>query len=322
MHPKRPSNDTIKEWESLSEWADIIDFRYWKSAVMLLAMFPKARRKPSILCHYNPYDLVKETWDGFDLVTVCNETMQAKYPRGTLIPLAIELNKFKYNKDYTEDKVIGMSVSRIESNKGVEEVAVACKELGYKFLLVGRVSSPEYLHNIANKVGDTLDFREDIDEKGLVDAYKEMAIIVCNSVDNYESGTLPILEAMASGVPVLTRDVCHVPDIANGKNMVVRKGDKEDVKDLKEELEALMISKMRRNNIREAGWQTVKNMDERRVAISYEKIWYNILHKEPLVSVIVPTANRPEVLVDCLASILKQDYPSKEIVVVDDGNDR
>lgn len=39
----------------------------------------------------------------------------------------------------------------------------------------------------------------------------------------------------------------------------------------------------------------------------------------PLVSVIVPTYNRPEMLEGCLRSILDQTYPNVEIIVVNDG---
>jgi GT2 family glycosyltransferase len=39
----------------------------------------------------------------------------------------------------------------------------------------------------------------------------------------------------------------------------------------------------------------------------------------PMVSVVVPTRDRPEMVVDCLASILRQDYPRVEVVVVDNA---
>src|SRR3990167_8881192 len=322
VHPKRPSNETLHEWQKLAVWADILDFRYWKNALMLLSMFPEARDKPKLLCHYNPYDLNKENWDGFDIVTVCNQTMQAIYPRGTYVPLAINLQRFKFNDNYTTEKVVGMSVSRIEGKKGVEEVAEVCRELGYKFLLIGRVSEPICMKNITIKAGNYLDFREDITDEQLVEAYKEMAVLVVNSEDNYESGPLPLLEAMATGVPVLTREIGHVPEFNNGKNMVVRKGAKGDVEDLKTELHDLMESEIRKKSIREAAWETVKNVEERRIAITYDKLWHKILGKgSPTISIIVPTANRPEVLIECLAAIIEQDYPDKEIVVIDDGVD-
>lgn len=41
---------------------------------------------------------------------------------------------------------------------------------------------------------------------------------------------------------------------------------------------------------------------------------------QPFVSVVVPTANRPAVLADCIDSLSAQDYPSYEVVVVDNGS--
>jgi O-antigen biosynthesis protein len=45
------------------------------------------------------------------------------------------------------------------------------------------------------------------------------------------------------------------------------------------------------------------------------------LPREPLVSVIVPTRNRPAMLRDALQSILNQTYQNREIVVVNDGGE-
>lgn len=39
-----------------------------------------------------------------------------------------------------------------------------------------------------------------------------------------------------------------------------------------------------------------------------------------LVSVIIPTFNRPQMLCEAIESVLSQDYPQKEVIVVDDGS--
>jgi glycosyltransferase involved in cell wall biosynthesis len=43
--------------------------------------------------------------------------------------------------------------------------------------------------------------------------------------------------------------------------------------------------------------------------------------ERPLVSVIIPTWQRHDLLVDCLANIREQSYPNVEVVVVSDGQD-
>ena len=44
------------------------------------------------------------------------------------------------------------------------------------------------------------------------------------------------------------------------------------------------------------------------------------MNKQPVVSVVVPTYNRKELLEGCIDSLLKQSYPKYEIIVVDDGS--
>jgi glycosyltransferase involved in cell wall biosynthesis len=39
----------------------------------------------------------------------------------------------------------------------------------------------------------------------------------------------------------------------------------------------------------------------------------------PLVSVIIPTHNRPELLMRAVANVARQTYPSLEVIVVNDG---
>jgi glycosyltransferase involved in cell wall biosynthesis len=213
-----------------------------------------------------------------------------------------------------------MSVARIQGKKGVREVAQVCKELGYKFILVGRISQAEYMQQVL-RVNPETEFIENATEEQLLNAYYRSAIHVCNSVDGFESGTLPILEAMACGVPVLTRMIGHVPDLYNGKNMIIRVGITEDVEDLKIQLKQLMENRQLRENLREGAWETVKNRDDRRMALETQKLYY-MLYKPsvPLVSIIIPTKDRPEALAECLISAIRQEYPKFEVIIADSGD--
>lgn len=320
FHAKRYNEGDLKLCGQLMEKADLIDFEYWRGAEVLMREFPWLKDKKKILTHHNPYDLDKIDPKLFDAVVVDNKTQQENLPESILIPLAVDMDFFELNEDYNADgKVVGMVAFRIEGKKGIKEVAQACKELGYRFLLVGHVSRPDYMKELL-EIG--IDFREDVQDEELRLAYKEMTVLVCNSIDNFESGILPILEAMASGVPVLTRNVGHVPDIADGKNMVVRNGITEDIQDLKEELANLIDDKERRLIMREKGWQTVKEYNDYRRAKKFAGLYNNVMFPtQPLVSVVTATYNRKEQVLQIVGALEKQTYPNIELVVCDDNSD-
>lgn len=320
VHPKRNDPETLFEAQKLLTWCDLLHVMYWKSGEVLRTTFPvEFERKTKLLSFHNPYDLEKLEWDKYyDMKFAYNTEIQLKVAGTYLIPYGIDLGLFKFNPDYTEEKVVEMTVGRIESKKGILEVARACQKLGYKFLLVGRVSEPDYMKEIAQL--DCVEFLENVTDEELRDAYYRSAIHVCNSVDNFESGTLPIMEAMACGVPVLTRRIGQVPDLFNGNNMVVRDGAKDDMEDLESKLKEMMENRPVRERIREVGWESVKSRTHEIMARRINKLYYKLMGGDRWVSVIVPTFDRPDYLLKVLVGIENQTYQNIEVVVVDSGN--
>lgn len=322
VHPKRNDIETIAEAQKLMMWADIIDIHYWRSGQVLRTTFPtEFKAKPRILFHFNPYDVQSEENQYYDEIVVGNEEIHNRVPSTHLIPYCIDLDFFKFNPEYTQEKRVMMSVNRIEGKKGVLEVARVCKELGYKFTLVGRVSKADYMREVMVAGGNNIEFYENATDEILREVYYKSAIHVCNSVDAYESGTLPILEAMACGVPVLTRVIGHVPDLYSGSNMDVRVGAVDDIEDLKTHLQNLMESRDWRISMRDKGWETVKNRDARRMALEVQKLYYKLYKpNSKLVSIIIPTKDSPESFSECLLGAIEQDYQNLEIVVADSGD--
>lgn len=320
VHPKRPSQEQLDRFWEAYEWCDVWDAQYWKTAEKLREVFgPALKAKPSILTHHNPYDLSMKDWSDYTKVVVMNKTQQKVLPKALHIQHAVDLEFFKWNPDYTDRKTVIMVAQRIEGSKGIEPVARACKELGFKFVLVGEVSDEEYFLKV---MAHGITFMEKITDEELLDAYKNSAIHVCNSKDNFESGTLPILESMAVGVPVLTRNVGLVPDIYNEKNMLVREGQPDDYEELKSCLRQLMGDLNRRLEMREEAWHSVRNYNAERRARMHSSLYYQTFYKNPLVSVILPVYGRPELLAPMLKAIDEQDYPAIELVVVSDGDDQ
>jgi len=257
FHPKRPDPKEIQAVKELFVWADLIHIQYWKSGVKIRSMMPDLwNTKRKILTHYNPYNLHDEDWHDYIKLVVVNKTQHKELPSAKLIPLCTDVEFFKFNPNYTNDLVVNMTVNRIEGKKGVKEVAEACQELGYKFLLVGRPSDPKYVDSI--KKLSNVEFKQSVSEQELRNCYYRSAVHVCNSVPNFESGSLPVLEAMACGVPVISRNVGHIPDLNTGNNLILL--EKPKLNDgLKETLKRVMEDKQLRLNLREPGRKTAES---------------------------------------------------------------
>lgn len=322
VHPKRPDPEQLSKFEQAAASADIIDFHYFRSAMALLERYPWLSEKKLILNHYNPYSITESNWDQFDKVTAPNETirkdlikiMHNPAERLQYIPLATDPTFWQFNFDWVPTKRVIMVANRIEAKKGILEVAIACGDLGLTFVLVGSISDPNYFHDILQT--GNIEFHEKITDEELRDLYYKSAVHVCNSIDNFESGTMPILEAMQCGTPVLTRNVGHVPDLNNGENMVILESG--NVLEIQEKLESMLSDTKALENQRQKAWNTAKNFNMERRAYSFQRLYRSVMPGEA-VSIIVPVYDKPETIRACLNAIANQTYENIEVIVADDA---
>lgn len=282
FHPKKPDKKQISDLMEGWKWCDFVDMQYWKSGSKIREMFKGQNlweRKRKMLTHYNPYNLHEEDWSDYDKVIVVNKFQKSELPDAELIPLSIDTNFFKYSRYYTPDPVVHMAVNRIEGKKGVVEVAQACRELDYKFILVGRPSKPEYVKEVKAAGGSNIEYRQGVSDRQLRDSYYESAIHVCNSVDFFESGTMPILEAMSCGIPVLTRWVGHVPDLYEEDETCLRINHEKqnNVESIKEHLKDMMDGRNTRIKQRLAAEQVVKSRSNEIRAARYRKVYEEMI---------------------------------------------
>lgn len=346
VHPKRPSEEQLEQFEYWCKECDVIHFQYWKSAEMLMTRYPGLWKKPLILTHHNPYDIENVPLEHYDHHVVKNSYQLKKITELMkqrdlkipvhVVPHTVDFSLFSYEhiRERTphDQFTVGMVAARIESSKGIVPIAKACASLRFKFLLIGRISDREYFHTIQSVAGGWLEFRENIDDQSLAKAYKDMDLLVVNSKDDFESGPLPVLEAMASGTPVMSRKVGLVPDLmGNNRNIYIRMGDVYDLDDITLSLTHLFEKQSLRDELSENGWYSIKNRPHEIAARAYRQIYYDsmyrgrfatgeIQHGLPTVSVIIPTYNRADTLHSVITSVLVQEYPRLEIVVVDDSS--
>jgi glycosyltransferase involved in cell wall biosynthesis len=341
VHPKRPDAYQLANFERLAKDADVIDAQYYRTLYKLREIFPWLKDKKTILTHNNPYAIEEQEWNDVEINVGNNFGIEKRLGEITqttveYVPLCVDTDFWQFNPDWKfigktdhagkyhwnteaqKPKVL-MVANRIESKKGILEVAQACKELNLHFILVGAISDATYFSEVLRT--GIIEFHEKISDEKLKEIYYKSTIHVCNSADNFESGTMPILEAMLCGVPVLTRNVGHVPDLNNGENMVVREGAKEDIEDIKSHLSEMINDKSRLQTIRDKAWQSAKSRSFERRAYMYQKLYRQAQYPDQApVSIVVPVFDKPEIIRKCLNAIAEQTYKNIEVVVADDAN--
>jgi len=322
VHPKRPDAEQLARFERAAFDADIIDWQYFRTAEMLRAKYSWLAGKKNILTHNNPYSIKESNWNTYDVVVGNNKSITSDLKKLTqsrveYIPLAVDGQFWEFKREFDPKNQVIMVANRIESKKGILPVAIACAELNLKMVLVGAISDRDYFEAI--KATGVVEFHEQVSDLELRDLYHNSLLHVCNSKDNFESGTLPILESMFCGVPVLTRKVGHVPDIYNDENMLIIDHDNEDVVKLVDDIHNAISDKKKLIEMREKAWSSVKSRNFERRAFAYQKLYRSVLFDTEPVSVIVPITDTGDRTMETLNAIANQSYKNIEIIVADDS---
>jgi glycosyltransferase involved in cell wall biosynthesis len=309
---------------------DVVHFQYWNTAQKLIKLVPELRELKTILTHHNQKNLKSEDWNelGIDF-NVCHTQkakdllIEHKANNVSVIQHGINLKYFTYNPELpTHEKYFGY-VGRICPWKGMKEVAKAAREIGYPVLFMGKVDKVDYWNEIdgSDKANIHPHYMDCADSER-IEAYHDMSVYVGNSGDGREEGTLGLLEAMASGVPVVTTPSGEAMDICENEvnALVVPFGDYDA---LKKAMNRLMNDEELANRLRKNAWNTVKNMCEEKMALQYRRLYKDAYYgDEPLVSVIIPyTEERMEQLIELQKAYGNQTYKNIELILVEDSED-
>lgn len=303
---------------------DLWHAQYWNSAIQLYDVMPELRKIPKVLSHHNHYALREKSWDMFESVVIPTDfgfnILRENHKNVFKIPYGIDLDEFTYIDKLTEEKNIGY-IGRVVKWKNLKPICEVAKKLGVRVVGSGYIDDKGYWQSIDRS---NLEYygglgRDNMNEwQNKNKLYEKMLIFVAYSTGERETGTLPLLEAMARGIPVLTTNQGMARDFIQDRvNGIIF-----NEENFEERLKMLLGGKELRERIRQKAWRTVKNLTEQRMARNYAKVYYDTLFRgQKLISIIIPTCNRPEQLLESLCRIEKQNYKAKEVLVCDDGND-
>jgi glycosyltransferase involved in cell wall biosynthesis len=103
-----------------------------------------------------------------------------------------------------------------------------------------------------------------VPDQMLPDYYRNALMLAFPSL--HEGFGLPIIEGFASGVPVITSNLCSMPEIADGAALLV---DPYNVEDIVNKLEILLFDAKLCKTLINAGYERIKNFNWENVAKQY-----------------------------------------------------
>jgi glycosyltransferase involved in cell wall biosynthesis len=192
--------------------------------------------------------------------------------------VAMIKNKYKINKRYF------LSVGSLEPRKNLGRALVAFKALiemkkaDYQFVIAGGKGwKNEAFYNLIRKldIDEHLVFTGYVPEEDLPALYQGADVFVYPSL--YEGFGLPVIEAMASGVPVITSNTSSLPEVAGDAALLVRPT---EVFEIYEAMEALATRPELREELRDKGKNQSNLFSWEKTAYKTLEVYRDVFQKE------------------------------------------
>lgn len=154
-------------------------------------------------------------------------------------------------------------------NKNVERVAEALKGLRVRWWIVGPLRDEQ--RALLDGCGVAYEALGRLTDDALAEVYRQSDLLVFASL--FEGFGLPILEAQATGRPVVTSACSSMPEVAGDGALLVDPG---DVGSIRDAVERLMRDGGLRRLLIERGLENVERFRGNRVASLYEAVYKNM----------------------------------------------
>ena len=150
-----------------------------------------------------------------------------------------------------------LTVTRLDPQKYPDCLLRSIVHLDATLKIIGQGSRASYLHNLARELGvaDRVEFIEMVPNHEIHQHYHSADIFALAT--HYEGFCIPILEAMASGLPVVACDTEPIPEILGGTGVVVQK----DPSAFEQALKGLIDDPGRRTALAEAALKRAGALD-------------------------------------------------------------
>lgn len=179
--------------------------------------------------------------------------------------------------------------------------------------------SIEYLKNRLNNTSHKLEFIVNTTPEEIFELSKQY-----NSLFIYptlgETSSCVVVETILNNAAFLASDIPGIKELIKPQDQSKFLFKTGDYKDLADKIKKQLTS--RNKHIAELSFDMKENMNSwiESLTKSSKQAQQSISQQQPLVSIIVPTCDRPQLLLHALISLKKQSYSNIEIIVIDDNS--
>lgn len=156
------------------------------------------------------------------------------------------------------------------ANKNLERVAEAVKDMACHLRIVGKVSDEQV--TTLQQSGIDYSCVSNISDEEIVQEYCQCDMLAF--VSTYEGFGLPIVEAQATGRPVITSTVCSMPEVAGTAACLV---DPFDVSSIREGILKIINDSAFRDRLIQQGFENVERFRPETIARQYVEIYSEML---------------------------------------------
>lgn len=202
-----------------------------------------------------------------------------------IVTPGIDLQRYSYNytdielenirKKYDLPKSYILYLGTIEPRKNIERIVKAFKNYkkevndGLKLVIVGKKGwKYDDIMKLIESMGTDIIITGYIDEEDKIPIYKLAQIFVFPSL--YEGFGMPVLEAMASGTPVVTSNISSMPEVAGDAGILV---DPFNENEIFEAYKQILSDKKLQKEMIEKGLEQAKNFQWKKSVEVLEKVY-------------------------------------------------
>ena len=157
----------------------------------------------------------------------------------------------------------------VTQNKNLVRVIQSLSGLPVILVVIGELGEAE--RAALRETGVDFENHVNLDGDQLLEQYRRAHIVVFAST--YEGFGMPIIEAQAVGRPVVTSNVCSMPEAAGGAACLV---DPYDIEDIRRGITRLMSDAEYRKELVERGYENTARYAPERIAAQYAEIYREV----------------------------------------------